>query len=253
MMKEFITAWQFLTRIKISKNTQLSSESLAGTFVYFPLVGLIIGAMLMLLGYGALIIFKPLLVVILIVIGEILITGGLHLDGFMDSCDGLFSGRDRARVLEIMKDSRVGAMGVTGVLILFGLKIGLLYELVDSPIILPVIVVIPIISRWIMVFVMARFPSARAQGLGELFRSGISNRQVWWVSIYSVALILLILPWYLSVALILTLPIIIMIAGTINRVLGGHTGDTYGFMNEISGVIFLLGVTLMERISSIIF
>lgn len=252
-MKEFLTAWQFLTRINISKSAQVNGDNLSRAYVFFPLVGLIIGGMLLLLGYGALIIFKPLTVVILVVIGEILITGGLHLDGFMDSCDGLFSGRDRERILEIMKDSRVGSMGVVGVLILFGLKVGLLYELVDSPAFLPALAVMPIISRWTMVFVMAHYPYAREQGLGALFRAGISNKQVWVVSIYSALLILVILEWPLSLGLALTLPMIILVSSWVNKVLAGHTGDTYGFMNEISGVIFLFGVTLVIRISSFLY
>jgi len=251
-MKEFITAWQFLTRIRLSNNPEISGERLAGAYVYFPLVGLIIGALLALLGWGAAQLFQPLTVVILVVTGEIIITGGLHLDGFMDTCDGLFSGRERERILEIMKDSRVGSMGVLGCLVLTALKIGFLNELAGTAAFLPVLAAMPVISRWTMVLAMVRYPYARAQGLGGLFRSGVKKQVVYGVSLYSAVLALAILPGYLWAVLLLTIPLILWTAGLINEVLGGHTGDTYGFMNEISGLFLIMATALVYRIMLLI-
>lgn len=252
IMKDFLTAWQFLTRVSINQKIKTDSDSMSRAYLYFPLVGLIIGILLALLGYGVLLIFKPLTAAIILAAGEILLTGGLHLDGFMDSCDGLFSGRGRERVLEIMKDSRVGSMGVIGILVLLGLRVSLLYELAGTNVFLPVIVAMPVFSRWTMVYVMSRYPYARHQGLGGLFTSGITRRHLALVTGYSALLLLWILPWPLPAAIILSLPICLWAAGVINRVLAGHTGDTYGFMNEISGVCFLLTAAIISNTGRII-
>jgi len=249
-MKEFITAWQFLTRIRISKNHEITGEDLARAYLYFPLAGLIIGALLALLGYVSVFFFKPLTVVIVIVAAEILLTRGLHLYGFMDYCDGFFSGSERERILEIMKDSRVGSMGVLGCLVLLGLKTAFLYELAETTAFLPLVAATPILSRWTMVFVMAKYPYARAQGLGGLFRAGINSRHNLWVALYSAALILLILPWQLYTALAAAVPLILWVARRINDILGGHTGDTYGFMNEISGLLFIMAAVIVNIVFS---
>ena len=105
-MTPFFIALQFLTRLKIVNQTEWSVEDFGKSVVAFPYVGLIIGLILALL-YGILSPFIPLVPLMLIlVIAEFLITGGLHADGLMDTSDGLFSGRERDRKLEIMKDSR---------------------------------------------------------------------------------------------------------------------------------------------------
>ena len=111
-MTPFFIALQFLTRLKIVNQTEWSVEDFGKSVVAFPYVGLIIGLILALL-YGILSPFIPLVPLMLIlVIAEFLITGGLHADGLMDTSDGLFSGRERDRKLEIMKDSRIGSFGV---------------------------------------------------------------------------------------------------------------------------------------------
>ena len=175
MLKGFATAWQFLTRINLFKEANFDQESLGKAYRFFPLVGLILGLFLALLGYSASKLFQPLTVAIILVTADILLTGGLHLDGFMDTCDGIYSGRGRDRILEIMKDSRVGSMGVLGALVLLGLKVSFLYELAGTTAFLPGLIVMPLFSRWCMIMVMAVYPSARQQGLGRQFKADMSE------------------------------------------------------------------------------
>ena len=103
-MTPFFIALQFLTRLKIVNQTEWSVEDFGKSVVAFPYVGLIIGLILAIL-YGVLSPFIPIMpLMLIIVVAEFLITGGLHADGLMDTSDGLFSGRERERKLEIMKE-----------------------------------------------------------------------------------------------------------------------------------------------------
>lgn len=248
-MREFIIALQFLTRINIIKNLSLDENNYAKAFLYFPLVGLIIGGFLTLIAYSSAILFSKLTTGVLVISGGILLTGGLHLDGFMDCCDGLLSGRPREKALEIMKDSRVGSMGVLGILILLSLKLVFIIEVIMAPSqdLYPVLLIMPLFGRWAMVYVMSFFPYARPQGLGTLFRQGISPISFWVVSLYSGLLAGVILPAPYLMVIILAAASTALVAMRIHGFLGGHTGDTYGAICEMSEVFFLFWYMLINK------
>ena len=147
-MTPFFIALQFLTRLKIVNQTEWSVEDFGKSVVAFPYVGLIIGLILALL-YGILSPFIPLVPLMLIlVIAEFLITGGLHADGLMDTSDGLFSGRERDRKLEIMKDSRIGSFGVVAFVFVTLLKWQLLTAIPTEEFIPMALIMMPLMSRW---------------------------------------------------------------------------------------------------------
>ena len=107
-MRDFITCLEFLTRVRFSKRTDWRDEDFSHSVPYFPLVGLVIGFLLAAVNYSLFYIETPLFLrVTLLLLAEIIITGGLMYDGFMDTADGVFSARSRERMLEIMKDSHV--------------------------------------------------------------------------------------------------------------------------------------------------
>ena len=246
-MKRFLIALQFLTRVRAVKHTALTGDDLGLSAPYFPLVGFAIGLFLATLAFGGSMLFSPLTIAVLLVAGESIVTGGLHLDGYMDACDGLFSGRPREQILEIMKDSRVGSMGVIGLVILLSVKIALLSEL-PIGILIPVVAIMPLLGRWAMVFAIWRFPYARAEGLGGYFSGRMGVMTFFMVSLFCTASFLAVMPLKLYVTLLLTA------AGTgfagirINRILGGHTGDVYGMLNEITETLFLLWCVLLYRL-----
>ena len=128
-MNNFFVVLQFLTRIRIVKQTDWSLESFGKSVKFFPLIGAVLGSIIA--GcYYIVSHYLPLLdinisanfIAIIIFILGILLTGGLHCDGFMDTADGVFSGRSRERMLEIMKDSCVGSNAVVAFFILSILK-----------------------------------------------------------------------------------------------------------------------------------
>jgi adenosylcobinamide-GDP ribazoletransferase len=180
--KEFVAAIQFLSVLPVPGSAQLfrtdgaEAELVIGSH-YFPLVGLLIGWLLSLLSifiglHLPLLVFSAILVVV-----NIWLTGGLHLDGLMDACDGLFGGRSRERKLEIMHDSRVGSFGVLGGVSVILLKFALLTSLGLHQLPLVFLLVLPA-SRWAMVLAIYIFPSARPDGLGAAVRQVVTIRHV---------------------------------------------------------------------------
>lgn len=241
-MKGFFVGLQFLTRLKIVNQTEWKVEDFGKSVTYFPLVGLVIGGFMWAI-YMALQGVLPLsLLMLLLVVFEFLFTGGLHADGFMDTCDGLFSGRDRERKLEIMKDSRVGSNGVVGFVFLTLLKWQLLVY-VPASIISMVLLVMPILSRYSLVMSIQLFPYARPEGIGKFFAANAPSYALW------VATLLTVLPaiwfgWLYLLLLGVTLLGNLILNSYMTKHLGGTTGDTYGFVAETLEVFIILSAII---------
>lgn len=165
----------FLTLLPVSPR---DSAGLASARGWFPVVGLFLGAVLasidLLIHWGYPLFtqnvrsFPPLLSAAILVVAPIVLTRALHLDGFMDCCDGLLGSFDRVRRLEIMRDPRVGAFAVVGVVSLLLVKVAALVSLPLSGR-MWVVLVFPCPSRWAVLLAMEVFPYVRRQGLGTAF------------------------------------------------------------------------------------
>lgn len=154
-------AFQFLTRLPVKAELDFSPDLLKRSASYYPLVGVVIGIIVW--GFAALasMVLPPLPCAILTLVVWVWLTGGLHLDGWMDAADALFSYRSRERMLEIMKDSRVGAMGVIACVLLLMLKASLLYTVLVERNVSGLLLLPMVWSRWFMVHAMKRWPKAR--------------------------------------------------------------------------------------------
>ena len=277
-MTPFFIALQFLTRLKIVNQTEWSVEDFGKSVVAFPYVGLIIGLILALL-YGILSPFIPLVPLMLIlVIAEFLITGGLHADGLMDTSDGLFSGRERDRKLEIMKDSRIGSFGVVAFVFVTLLKWQLLTAIPTAEFIPMALIMMPLMSRWSLVLSIRSYPYAREQGMGAAFANLAPKHVITYntLSTFFMPIVILLIGVILytllygvysifsiaDVGYVVGLGILayatlgifqinivsMIITYIINRILnhyivkqlGGTTGDTYGFVVEVTEVLLLL-------------
>lgn len=277
-MTPFFIALQFLTRLKIVNQTEWSVEDFGKSVVAFPYVGLIIGLILAVL-YGILSPFIPLVpLMLIIVIAEFLITGGLHADGLMDTSDGLFSGRERERKLEIMKDSRIGSFGVVAFVFVTLLKWQLLTAIPTAEFIPMALIMMPLMSRWSLVLSIRSYPYAREQGMGAAFANLAPKHVITYntLSTFFMPIVILLIGVILYTILygiysifsiadvgyvvglgvlayatlgIFQINIVSMIITyIINRILnhyivkqlGGTTGDTYGFVVEVTEVLLLL-------------
>ncbi|KGE18995.1 adenosylcobinamide-GDP ribazoletransferase [Paenibacillus wynnii] len=256
-------AFQFLSRFPVRSQPGFSPELLKRSVVYYPLVGAAIGLCTAGGAAAAALLLPPLPAAVITLILWVGLTGGLHLDGWMDSADALLSYRPRERMLEIMKDSRVGAMGVLACVLLLLLKVSLLAALLEgsSWFELPLLLLPLIWSRWFMVRAMSRWPLARAgEGLAGSF-AGLpplhEKRALLSAALLSLAACALpalggTAAWPLPLAAVLLLPGAAWICGTLaaRRVcsrLGGLTGDIYGALNELLEAVLLLLLVLLQH------
>ena len=246
MTREFITALQFLTRIRLFRDPDYDDGLFGRSVKFFPLVGLLAG--LLLAGVAVLTggwlpgtVRSTLLVTL-----SVFITGGLHCDGLMDSADGLFSGRSRERMLEIMKDSRVGSFGVIAIILLLLWKWALLHDLPDS-LLVPALISMMTFGRFAMILAILRFPYARPEGMGKAFAL--------YAGTHSLGPALATLLGLLAVFYFVTGPLVCGIAAAAalaailfafwfgrwtTHKLGGMTGDTYGAVTELSELVVLI-------------
>ena len=178
------------------------------------------------------------LVIAMLVLLPVCLTGGLMLDGFMDTADGVFSGRDRERQLEIMKDSRVGSFGAIalGSLLLINWS-----ALRDIPLeVIPIVLLLmPLIGRLAMVMVITAFPYARKEGMGKIFAARANK---WTLMFAGLIVILAVIPFGVTAILALAIGLFTAwsLADWLTDKLGGLTGDTYGAIETITEIAVLL-------------
>lgn len=235
----FFTALKFLTIFPLPRRLDKTTEDFGKSLPYFPLVGLVLGAILFGINYGLCFILPPSVVSILLLIALVIMTGAHHLDGLMDSFDGVVIGKSRERRLEIMADSRVGAFGIIAAILLLLLKYASLTSLPDD-MMMPSLLLMPTLSRWIMVSAIFSFSYAKSSGMGLAFKQGaVWHRFAIATAIAIIATILLLSWWGLVLMAVLWL-ITFGIASYFHYRLGGLTGDVYGALNELSEALVLI-------------
>ena len=231
----FFTALRFLTVIPLPSRLQAGPEKVGRSLGYFPLVGLLLGLLIMGLDRGLELVLPTSVVSGLLVVVLVLATGAIHLDGFIDTCDGLVAGRTPQQRWEVMRDSRVGAFGVVGACCLLLLKYVSLAGLPESSR-MAALVLMPVLGRWAVVCSISAFPYARPEGLGKAFKDGATWPGVALATIIALAasvgfLQLKGLAIMFGVGLVtLTLSLIL------KRKFAGLTGDTYGAVIEVAEV-----------------
>lgn len=248
-MKAFFVGLQFLTRLSFVKQSVWTAADFGRSVKFFPLVGAVLGSIYALSAY-VLLVFLPSyhvelpkhFVSVIFLALPMLLTGGLHCDGFMDTMDGVFSGRSRERMLEIMKDSRVGANGVMA-FVLYALSEWAILLDFNSVHIVVALFIMPIIGRLCMVMGIICFPYARPEGMGKAF-ADYANRRSLLFAFFSTCM--LVVPWgiFAIISMISAICFAFCLAKYINHLLGGLTGDVYGAITELSEWV-VLGVFLV--------
>jgi adenosylcobinamide-GDP ribazoletransferase len=245
-MRALLTAVGFLTRVPIPSRW-VGEADLGHATVFFPVVGGLIGLLLLGVDVAAERLWHSAPVSNTLVIATlIVVTGGLHLDGLMDTCDGVFGGRSREQALAIMRDSRVGAYGVLGALVLLGLRFAFLFALSGS-LTWRALILMAVAGRWALVYALVCFPSARAEGTGRALKDRVARGHLFWASLLAAALGaslfgLNLLPLAAVALLAAWAP-----ARYLARRLGGLTGDTYGAIGEVAEVAVLAAMPLVAQ------
>lgn len=235
-------AIRFLTIIPVPGLPTENERSLVTAIPWFPLVGLLLGAVLAALGALAGLAWDAVARAALLVVAWGILTGGLHLDGLSDTFDAVMSWRPRERKLEIMRDSRVGAMGVLALVAVLLLKFAFLLSAGDSWWL--AVLLAPLLGRWADIYGIYRFPAAREGGLGRSFNAQVQQRDLILASAVTVTALLLFGGLAGLVALLVVWAVAHLLARWWTRDLGGLTGDTYGALCEICEVIALAVLVL---------
>lgn len=248
MWNQFGTALSFLTvfRLPFTSLREMTSEDLAQSFSFFPLVGFLLGACCS--GTGVLLCdgVPPLLLAVLITALSAILTRGLHLDGLGDLADGVGGGYTPQRRLEIMKDSRAGAFGVLAISLAVAFKIAAINTLVTSHSWFYMILV-PILSRFSMVLGAYRIPYARSEGgLGKPFIEFITYRQPLAAAGLSLLFAIFLSRWYAFAFLGAALVCTQILRCLARHWLGGMTGDVLGALNEVAEIVLFFLAACLE-------
>ncbi len=245
-INNFLESISFLTIIPVRLFGNTEDSAIGKATAYFPLVGLLIGGLGVLLSVGLDEILPSQVSNVLVILYLAIITGGLHLDGLADTVDALAAKGTRQKKLKIMRQGEIGPFGVAAVIFDLLLKYALLNSLMGSPK-LAAILVAPALARWPIVLLLWRVPTARRDGLAYgLGRSTASTSFI--VASVTALLIIFGVSAQLGWLNILLIPILIFIAlfsAKLSRtLLGGITGDTLGATIEITEIslFLLLGV-----------
>jgi adenosylcobinamide-GDP ribazoletransferase len=236
-MRRFLAALRFLTVVPFPGTWGTDENSLAGSVVFFPAVGLLIG--LGAAGIAACAVrclpVGPAAAVVIVAL--LAVSGGLHMDGLSDTADGLLSARPRARALEIMRDSHVGAMGVIAIVCVLMLKFAALASLPAAGL-WRAALLMPVAGRAALVVTMALLPYARPEGgLAASFYRKRSMLTALAAEVVLFATAWLVLDFAGVIAAFASLAAVLIFAVYTYRRIGGATGDTLGAACEIAELV----------------
>jgi len=236
-MKGLRLAVGFLTVFPLPPlQEELQPGDLGRSAAWFPLVGLVIGALLTLALSGLPLILPASVSAVIVVALWALMTGGLHLDGLADCGDGLLAAVSRERRLEIMRDPRLGSFGGMTLVLHLLLKVSLLAALAAHP--LKALLIAPVLARW-LILIVARQPNVRPGGLGAEFALGLSRKSYLYAAILPILAVLYGGVRGVLAALLAHLVMFAVIRLAKSR-LGGVTGDVLGLTVELGEVAALL-------------
>ncbi len=243
----FVAALQFLTIIPLPWQRKSSPEELGRSAGYFPIIGLIIGLILAGLNWLFSLILPAAVVNALLITSLVVISGALHLDGFVDTCDGIAGHKPVQDRWQVMHDSRVGGFGIVGVVLLLLVKYVSLNS-VPAPLVGTTLVLMPVISRWAMVYSIFVYPYAKPSGLGKVFK-----QETRWLRFTMATLITLVVVVILAqlvglATIFLVWLITVAVATYLKSKFSGLTGDTYGAINEMTEVSVLIIIILFAQL-----
>lgn len=247
-MNNFLRALSFLTILPCGQVALSEEKELARSMAFFPLVGLVIG-LLLALGYYLFSFLFPKSLVLWLTIGLLaLLTRGLHLDGFADTIDGLGSGGPKEKILEVMRDSRIGAFGVISLILLIGGKYLALDQISNSPVPYSLILM-AVMGRQSMVLVCCRSSYARPNGgLAKPFTENLGYREMA-LSLVSAFGITLLSMGVKGIVLFFGIGLFSLgYRFFFIKKLGGVTGDILGAANELTELLCLILLVILEPI-----
>lgn len=239
-MKYLSIAFNLLTTLPVRAPADWRAGDSGRAAAWFPFVGLVLGGLVALAYWLLSVYLSPLVTGALTLALWVALTGGLHLDGLADCCDGLLHASNAEKRLEIMKDSRMGAFGGIGLFLILLLKFSVLASLPKGGAV-PAILLAASLGRWFIP--LAGFqPLARPEGMGADFTSGLKKSSLFWGG-----LIPFVFTIYLGLHGLLAVGVTFLAVFFFLRFarirIGGVTGDVFGLIVEVSETILLITLT----------
>jgi len=237
----FLTALMFYTRFPVREIKGWSETMLNQSTRYFPLIGILVGTVTAFSFFAASQIFPVSLALVLAMAASVLFTGAFHEDGFADFCDGFGGGQTKERILEIMKDSRIGTYGTIGLMLMLGTKYASLVQIDEARI--PIILIAGnAFSRVFPVLLIYTADYARLDATSKTKPIGKAD------SVFSLIFalatgssLLAFLQWQeIIIAVVLLSLVFLLYRMYIIKKLEGYTGDVLGALQQISEVLFYL-------------
>lgn len=248
----FATALMFFTRIPVPFTIPYSGEIMNKSQKYFAWIGLLVGLINAIVLYLSFQLFNLEIGIVLMMISSVLLTGAFHEDGFTDVCDSFGGGYGKEKILTIMKDSRVGAYGAVGIILLFALKFFSIQALgsIDLFKTLGIIILAHTSSRFIagtMIYThkyVTDIDVSKSKPLANKPLDGMSLL----VGFISVLLSFVLIPdWRLILAFVLAYLGKICMGWYFKKHIGGYTGDCLGSVQQVCEVLFYLGTMIVWK------
>ncbi|SES02791.1 adenosylcobinamide-GDP ribazoletransferase [Psychrobacillus sp. OK032] len=247
-MNSLLLALQFFSIIPVSKNLPMERRPITGMYSIFPWIGAVIGAIACLMLYFE---WSPLMTGFSIVLLGIIFSGGLHMDGFIDTSDAFFSYKDRIKRFEILDDPRVGAFGVMAVVLLVIGKVIIVSEVLSVPAFHWILVIlIPYLSRTVLTLLFSCTNSAKTSGLAYFFKQKMNGNVVLIASACHFFIGLAVLGWLTDWLIAVTFAVVLvgficLFRNWALKNFGGVTGDLLGASVEVSEVVLWLTLLLL--------
>lgn len=248
----FCTAIMFFTRIPIPFKLPYSSEIMNQAQKYYPLVGWIVGGLTAAVFYGAHLVFSIEISIVLSMIFSVLLTGAFHEDGFTDVCDSFGGGYGKNKILEIMKDSRIGAYGVLGIILLLLLKFLSLNELgtYTIPLLIAAIINGHTTSRFhsaLMIYTHKYVRDTDESKSKPMAQKSLTISSLIIPFIFTLLPYILFKEWIFLIALPISYLGKVYLAFYFKKHIGGYTGDCLGTIQQVCEVLFYLIILIIWK------
>lgn len=241
----FFIALQFFTRLPIPRWVGFEPQWLQNASRYFPLVGIVVAAFSALVYYAALRLWPAPVAVLLSTAAGIYLTGAFHEDGFADMCDGFGGGMTRERVMEIMKDSRIGTYGAVGAGLLVALKCTLLTMMEPAGVVAALLIAHPL-SRFAATALIWKLEYARDEGKAKPMAQQMTTGEFATAGACAAIPLLAVAAldpasWLpIGASIVATACAAAWLAAKFVRRIGGYTGDCLGAVQQVTEVVIYL-------------
>jgi len=247
-LRLFLTAIMFYTRLPVSRWVSHNAVYLNKATKYFPLIGCLVGAVAALVYMAANYLFNHSIAIILSMAASVLLTGAFHEDGFADVCDGFGGGWTKEKILLIMKDSRVGAYGVIGLIFILVIKFYLLSSFTTTQ--LPFILIAAhALSRWAAAtFILTHHyvrenEDSKTKPVAKQFLA--SHFLI--ASLFGILPLLLFKNAYFFLLIIPVYLMKIYLGWYFKKWIGGYTGDCLGATQQLCEIVIYLSVMALWK------